>query len=182
MGKDFHSYVNAWRQAFPAGRELAWQENWLVNGYCCDCRYCCGPQDNDSPFPMALLPSQMRPDLAKDFYLLDEQTAYMDSRGCKALGSQGCSLAKEQRPVACGLFPLVLANGGLWLYKICPASILVPLAEWLTLAAKARNWLRTLSEAHLRHISITLDAATLTDRYVNLNMTLFTEPDTKENI
>ena len=180
MGKDFQSYVEGWRQAFPAPRELAWRGNWLVNGYCCDCRYCCGPQDNDTPFPMALLPSQIRPDLAEDFYLLDAQTAYMDGRGCKALGSRGCSLPKEHRPLACGLFPLVLANGGLWLYKICPASVLVPLADWLPLAGKARDWLATLPEEHLRHISISLDAATLTDRYINLHMTLFTEHDAKE--
>lgn len=181
MGKDFQSYVDAWCQTFPAPRELVWRGNWLVNGYCRDCRYCCGPQDNDTPFPMALLPSQTRPDLADDFYLLDEQTACLDSRGCKALGSQGCSLTKERRPLACGLFPLVLANGALWLYQICPASIFVPLAEWMPLAHQAATWLATLPESDLRQISIELDKTTLTDRYINLHITLFGGNAIQEN-
>ena len=181
MGKDFQSYVDAWRQTFREPRELAWRGNWLVNGYCRDCRYCCGPQDSATPFPMALLPSQIRPDLDRDFYLLDAQTACLDQRGCKALGEQGCSLIREQRPLACGLFPLVLANGALWLYQICPASLFVPLAGWMPLAHKAAAWLATLPESDLRHISIELDKTTLTDRYVNLHITLFGGNVTQEN-
>ena len=173
MGKDFQAYAAMWRTAFASPRELAWRDNWLVNGFCADCRYCCGPQDNDTPFPMALLPSQLRPDLAEDFFMLDATTAYMDGRGCKALGSCGCSLTREKRPVACGLFPLVLANGGLWLYSICPAVLAVPLADWMPLARKAADWLATLAKNDLRHISLDLPPATLADRYINLHLPLF---------
>ena len=73
--KGFWHYLETWRELFPRKRALRWRGTWLQNGYCRDCRYCCGPQDSSVPFPMALLPSQIRPDLEKDFYLLDADTA-----------------------------------------------------------------------------------------------------------
>lgn len=172
MKKDFHFYTDLWGKLFNEPRELTWKDNWLVNGYCIDCRYCCGPQDNAEPFPMALLPSQIHPGLSQQFYMLDATTAYLDARGCKALGRQGCSLQKQERPIACGLFPLVLANDNLWLYKFCPAVIFTPLVTWLPLARKAAEWLATMPASDIRRISIALDSTTLADRYINLHLPL----------
>ncbi|MDR2744506.1 MAG: hypothetical protein LBB66_04835 [Desulfovibrio sp.] len=168
--RDFQYYLNLWRRSFPRRRKLLWRDIWLLNGYCRDCRYCCGPQDNPEPFPMALLPRQVRPDLGEDFYLFADDMAYIADRGCKAHGGRGCRLARERRPVACCLFPLVLANGGLYLYKTCPAVIFTPLADLFDAGRSAATWLAGFSPAELSHISLSLPAQTLAKRYIYLDI------------
>ncbi|MDR1659339.1 MAG: hypothetical protein LBR94_03225 [Desulfovibrio sp.] len=170
MRRDFQYYLNLWRRRFPRRRKLLWRDAWLQNGYCRDCRYCCGPQDNSEPFPMALLPWQTRPDLGEDFYLLAGDMAYIADRGCKARGGRGCRLARERRPVACCLFPLVLANGGLYLYKTCPAVIFTPLADLSDAGHSAAAWLTGFSPTELRHISLSLPAQILAERYIYLGI------------
>ncbi|MDR3358684.1 MAG: hypothetical protein LBN96_07550 [Desulfovibrio sp.] len=170
MRRDFQYYLELWRRTFPRRRKLLWRDTWLRNGYCRDCRYCCGPQDDPTPFPMALLPGQLRPGLDEDFYLLAGDTAYIADRGCKARGDGGCRLTREKRPVACSLFPLVLANGGLYLYKICPAVIFTPLAELSALGRDAAAWLAGFRPAELRHVSLDLPARTLAERYIYLDI------------
>jgi Fe-S-cluster containining protein len=170
MRRDFQYYLSLWRRRFPRRRALLWRDSWLQNGYCRDCRYCCGPQDNSEPFPMALLPRQMRPGLGEDFYLLAEDVAYIADRGCKANDGHGCRLVREKRPVACCLFPLVLANGGLYLYKTCPAVIFTPLADLFDAGRSAATWLANFSPAELSHISLNLQAQTLRERYIYLDI------------
>lgn len=170
---DFWHYLTKWRNDFPSPRPLLWTDGLLKNGYCADCRYCCGPQGSDKPFPMHLLPRQIDPDTPDNFYLLDEHTALLDRRGCKSCTSQGCRLDFDKRPVACGLFPLVLANGRLYAYKICPATIFSSLDDLECLAQKAAAWLSTLPEDELRRISICLDQKSLDERYIDLEIQLF---------
>ncbi len=122
---------------------------------------------------MALLPSQLHPGLEDDFYLLDPETACLDRRGCKALSPNGCRLPRASRPLACGLFPLVLANGSLYLYAICPAALHVPLMEWTGLAERACEWLSCLPADDLRRISLHISADTLADRYISMHIRLF---------
>jgi Fe-S-cluster containining protein len=119
---------------------------------------------------MALLPRQMRPGLEQDFYLLTDNVACLDGRGCKACGSRGCRLKRENRPVACGLFPLVLANRGLYLYKTCPSAIFVPLAEWTAIGSAAAHWLAGFSRMELSHIALTLPAWKLAKNYIALEI------------
>lgn len=171
--KGFWHYLELWRTLFRRRRSLRWRGTWLQNGYCRDCRYCCGPQDSNEPFPMALLPAQIHPHLSDDFYLLDADTAYLDARGCKASTDHGCRLELAQRPVSCGLFPLVPANGGLYLYKTCPAVILTPLNDLAALGLEAARWLNGFTLAELRHISLDIPAQTLAERYISLNISLF---------
>ena len=153
LQKGFWHYLELWRALFPRRRPLRWRGDWLQNGYCRDCRYCCGPQDSNAPFPMALLPGQLRPNLSDDFY----------------------RLMRAQRPVACGLFPLVPANGGLYLYKTCPAVIFTPLDRLADLGLEAARWLSGFNLADLRHISLELPLRTLADDYISLDITLFDE-------
>lgn len=173
MHKGFWHYLEIWRQRFPRRRALRWRDGWLQNGYCCDCRYCCGPQDSNEPFPMALLPGQLRPNLTDDFYLLNKDTAYLDARGCKSCTERGCRLPREQRPVACGLFPLVLANGDLYAYKTCPAVIFTPLDRLADLGLVAAHWLAEFSLTDLRHISLEISAPALAERYLSLSIGVF---------
>lgn len=170
---DFWHYLKKWRSRFPTPRNLSWQNGLLKNGYCAECRYCCGPQGSDKPFPMHLLPRQIGPDTPDNFYLLDEQTASLDHRGCKSCTSHGCRLDFSKRPIACGLFPLVLANGRLYAYKICPATIFASLSELEALGQEAASWLRGLPDNDLRGISISLDPKKLSERYIDLDIRVF---------
>lgn len=169
---DFAAYLAEWRRAFPRRRGLSWRGSWLANGYCRDCRHCCGPQDEDEPFPMRLLPSQVRPDLDRDFYLLDAGTACLDRRGCLSCTSTGCRLPRERRPVACGLFPFVPTADGMYLYLVCPASLLTPLERLESLGRAAARWFLTLDPSDRRRIALDLPPETLADRYVNLHIPL----------
>ncbi|MCR4665876.1 MAG: hypothetical protein K5657_01105 [Desulfovibrio sp.] len=149
---------------------VAWRSTWLENGFCSDCRLCCGPQPGDDPYPMGLLPSQ-RERSPEALYMLDAERACLDERGCKALGEGGCRLERADRPVSCGLFPIVLANGGLYLYKICPAVLFLPLGTWVELAEEAAAFLAGLSICDLRCIAIHIPEETLFQRYIFLHRT-----------
>ncbi|MDR1776456.1 MAG: hypothetical protein LBR31_01330 [Desulfovibrio sp.] len=173
MQRNFHDYLAAWREIFPRPRKIRWAEGRLFNGYCKDCRYCCGPQDDPEPFPMALLPGQIRSDLAEDFYLLSGDTAYIGARGCKAVGPFGCRLEQAKRPVTCSLFPLVPANGGLYLYKICPAALFSPLVLWADMGRAVATWLAGFNAADLTRISLSLTEQRLAERYIYLDIRLF---------
>ncbi len=173
METRFWDYLEQWRQRFPRRRELSWHDGWLQNGYCEDCCYCCGPQDSDEPFPMALLPGQLRPGMAEDFYLLNADTAYMDARGCRACTAHGCRLPRPQRPVACGLFPLVLNAGGMYVYKTCPAALFTPLSELADLGRQAARWLQGFPLKDLEHIALRLPATALAERYISLSLPVY---------
>lgn len=169
----FWRHFEKWRPLFNNPRYIAWNENWLENHWCGDCGYCCGPQGDDEPFPMALLPEQTGLDNKNDFYMLNENTAYIGSEGCKSGSETGCRLSREKKPIACGLFPLVLANGRLYLYQGCPASLGIPLAFFEKVAIKAAAMLNEFSEKELRHISINLPCETLSSKYIDLHISLF---------
>ncbi|SDF67681.1 hypothetical protein [Desulfovibrio legallii] len=170
MDTRFWAYLEEWRRRFPRRRKLAWREGWLENGYCADCCYCCGPQDSNEPFPMGLLPGQLRPGMAEDFYLLNADTAYMDARGCRACTAHGCRLPRPQRPVACGLFPLVLNAGGMYVYRTCPAVLFTPLNELAELGRQAARWLQGFPRRDLEHIALNLPEAVLAERYISLSL------------
>lgn len=171
---NYFDYINQWRGVFDkTANRVAWKGEWLENSFCALCRRCCGPQDEEEPYPMALLPSQLHSGLEEDFYLLDPETACLDRRGCKSFSPNGCRLPRASRPLACGLFPIVLANGCLYLYAICPAALYVPLMEWTSLAERAGEWLSTLPTADFRRISLNVPAATLADRYIPMHIRLF---------
>lgn len=166
-------YAERWQRIFTAIRELRWEGNWLANDYCRDCRFCCGKQDSDYPFPMPLLEKQKRPGLDQDFHLLDELTPFLDSRGCKSLGATGCKRKYEEKPIACGLFPIVLANGHLYLYQECPAVLYTPLARFLELGREAAQMLLELDFAELRRLSLWLMPDVLAESYISLHIRLF---------
>lgn len=172
MQKSYWHYWRHWRQIFPRQRDVHLDQGVLINDYCRDCRYCCGPQDCATPFPMRLLPSQLHPHLDQDFFLLAPDTACLDERGCKSCGPEGCRLPRKQRPVACSLFPLVLLDTGLYLYKICPAVMFLPLARWRVLAHGAADWLTGLDPDDVRRIAISVPAATVRERYIDLDLPL----------
>ena len=173
MSKGFWEYLAHWQKMFPRRRTVSWRNGWLQNGYCRDCRYCCGPQDFDEPFPMGLLPDQLRPGLANDFFLLTKDTAFMDGRGCRSCTSQGCRLPRPDRPVACGLFPFVLTAGELYLYQIGPASMFTPLAHMAEMGREAAAWLAKFSQREQEHIALNLPADVLTDRYIKLHISVY---------
>ena len=172
MKKDFSYYLHLWKTSFPTARRLCWEEDHIANDYCADCRFCCGPQDSPVPFPMPLLPSQLRPGLDKDFYLLDPQTPYLDARGCKSCGPQGCQLERARRPIACGLFPLVLTTCGLYAYACCPAVINARLRDLVDLGRQAADWLSGLPQEDVARLKMSLDDATLARHYLPLGIAL----------
>jgi hypothetical protein len=159
-----------WRTVFHGPRELAWQGRWLDNGYCRDCRYCCGPQETDEPYPMALLPSQQGPEAELRFHLLSPDTAYLDGRGCKSATPTGCGLPRDARPVACNLFPLALVNGEMHLYRNCPVTWLVALARTRDIARNAARWLSGMPPSDLHCVDRTLPPQAAALQYIPLGI------------
>lgn len=170
---DFWNYLERWKEIFRDGRPLEWEGSWLDNAWCGECRFCCGPQGTDKPFPMPLLAEQMQPGYREHFYLLNDDTAYLAEKGCLAYSDAGCRLSRKERPVSCGLFPIVLANGRLYLYLSCPATLFVPLVRFYEIGRKAANMLLQFSFAELEHLSIDLPFETLSAKYVDLHLDIF---------
>lgn len=173
MEKDkFWDYYRKWQSLIKGESALKWEQNWIENSLCKDCRYCCGPQGSDAPFPMGLLIRQIGPDNSDNFYMLDSKTACIGALGCKSDTPAGCRLKLEQKPVACGLFPIVLVNGGLYLYQMCPAVLSKPLCIFLDLAQKAAEMLAQFDTEDLENISISLSCDELQKKYINLHITV----------
>lgn len=162
-----------WKKQTWSQPTVSWQDGFIANGFCPECRLCCGPQIGDKPFPMALLPEQLHARISEDFYMYDASHASLDERGCKALSAKGCNLPRSRRPPACGIFPIVLTYGSLFLYTLCPASLLMPLSTWLDLSYKVRDWLRTFPLEIQEHINIKVEGNFLLQRYVNLHVQVF---------
>lgn len=173
-------YLKKWEKVF-AGKSpsLEWKDGWLENGYCRDCRYCCGPQDSTEPYPMGLLPEQLGPGLEDRFHLLNFNTAYLAEAGCKSDGPHGCRLPLAQKPVACGLFPLVPANGKIYLYQNCPAVLFNPMARFYHFALLAVKSLERYSLEDLRHICLYFPPETLANRFIDLHVRIFDEAGKK---
>lgn len=173
ISKGFWDYVDRWREQDSAKKAVTWDKNWIANDYCKDCRYCCGPQDSAYPFPMSLLPEQIDANTAENFYLLDRRTACLGAAGCKSDTPQGCRLPLAKKPIACGLFPIVLVNGRLYLYKNCPAVVFSPLVRFMDLGLKAANMLIGYSLDDLFHLSLWLNCDTLARSYIDLRIKIF---------
>lgn len=124
---------------------------------------------------MALLPRQINAANARDFYMLDADTAYIGAKGCKSDTAAGCRLDACQKPVACGLFPIVLINGGLYLYQKCPAVLALPLRHFFCLAKDAQAMLKNIAPEDLRHISISLPCEALASKYIDLHIQIFAD-------
>lgn len=172
LDRELWDNLTKWEKTFREPRALSWQPGLLANDYCRDCLLCCGPQGECEPFPMPLLPSQMRPGLENDFYLLDPLTPYIGAPGCKSETATGCRLPLAERPIACGLFPIVLANGGLYLYKMCPAVIFTPLSDLLQLASAAGQWLSQFDRQDRDRLSQKISPAILSEKYIDLGIKL----------
>lgn len=175
MPTEFAALARRWRALFAGTvRPFRWTEGSLDNGYCAECRHCCGPQpDGDAPYPMPLLPSQLRPDLADDFHLLSPSVACLDQRGCKALGDAGCRLDRRRRPPSCNLFPLILHKGELYFYQICPAVLFSTLDALLDIGeTAARDLQRLYTPDELQAISAPLAPETLVHKCISLDLRL----------
>ncbi len=167
---ELQAYRTRWARLFPEQRHVDFDDCVVTNDYCLDCRFCCGPQKESEPFPMALLDRQISDRTADDFYLLDDHTACLDQRGCKALGPAGCRLDRSLRPVACALFPFVLVNRRLYLYRVCPASMFVDAAALADMGRRIHAWLATLDPADIERISISRRPEDLAAKYLDLNL------------
>ena len=163
-------YLRLWRSLFPEPRRVAFAAGSLVNEYCPACGFCCGPQEEATPFPMPLLDAQISARTPEDFHLLDPRTACLDGRGCKSLGETGCRLPRSLRPVACNIFPVVLVDCGLYLYRVCPAVMLTPEAAMRAIARQVQDYLNGFAASDLARLAITLPAEDLAAKYLNLGM------------
>lgn len=159
-----------WAAVFPRPRELRFDRGIVRNAYCPDCRFCCGPQEEEEPFPMALLDSQVSERTPDDFFLLDAHTACLDRRGCKALGEHGCRLDNALRPVACNLFPYVLVDGRLYLYRVCPASMFLPNDLLASVGREVHAYLEGLPQKDRKRISIGRRREDLDEKYTDLGL------------
>ncbi len=166
------TWYRRWAPLFPEPRPFFFREGVVRNAYCPDCRFCCGPQPEDEPFPMALLDRQISDRTPGDFHLLDPRTACLDRRGCKSLGPEGCRLDYALRPPACALFPYVLVNMNLYLYLVCPACLKTPLEELLGTGEDVFHWLSELPPADQRRISIRRRPEDLAEKYLDLGLLL----------
>ena len=173
--ENFWNNLKKWKHLFKGQRPLHWNKSYLENDWCGDCRLCCGPQGTDEPFPMALLPAQMPPGYREHFYLLNDNTAYLAEKGCRSDSACGCVLERSERPVACGLFPFVLANGRLYLYINCPASLFTPLAWFYETGREIAKMLLNFSLEDLRHLSLSLSPEILSLKYVDLHIDIFND-------
>lgn len=183
MRKDgFWDYAGRWHGLFSEEKKLQWEGNWLENEFCSSCRFCCGHQDSDVPFPMPLQPAQSGRKAADKFHLLDFHTAYLARAGCKSDSINGCRLKAFEKPIACGLFPVVFANGHLYLYQNCPAVICTPLIRFMEFAKKAAEMLYQLSESELWHLSICLPLDTIARAYIDLRICLIDQQGKKSLI
>lgn len=171
----FWDYAERWRKVFRENRPVEWEKYWIENSFCQDCKFCCGPQDSDVPFPMPLLVKQHREKLEEDFHLLDSLTPYLAAAGCKSCGDKGCRLKLDEKPLACGFFPIVLANGRLYLYKNCPAIIFSPLMRFMELGRKVADYLLNFDISELKRLSLWLNCDTLSRSYIDLRIGLFHE-------
>ena len=169
---EYQHYRKVWAERFPQEREVFFDGRVVRNAYCPDCRYCCGPQLDCDPFPMALLDRQLSERTAEDFYLMDEHTASLDERGCKSITPHGCRLDNDRRPVACNLFPYVLADMRLYLYECCPAAMFKPKEELMKVAGQVAAYLASLPYADVERISIHLPEKDLVRDYLDLGMDL----------
>ncbi|MDO5538059.1 MAG: hypothetical protein Q4F72_11095 [Desulfovibrionaceae bacterium] len=168
---EYERYHQMWSERFPEPRPVGFEGTVFRNAYCPDCRFCCAPQaEGDKPFPMALLDRQISGRTPEDFYMLDSHTACLDQRGCRALTDRGCRLENELRPVACNLFPYVLVGMRLYLYLICPASMLLAEERLRAVGSEVHAWLKTLPREDLERISISIAAEDLAARYADLGM------------
>ncbi|MBQ7607150.1 MAG: hypothetical protein IJU76_04185 [Desulfovibrionaceae bacterium] len=157
MQASYTAYYNAWRTIAWSNPHLSYTgDGHIDNGFCQDCKRCCAPQIGDPPYPMPLLASQCAAGAADALYMMDKETAVLDERGCKALGENGCTLERALRPKSCGLFPIVLMEGWLFLYTLCPASLLVPFMTWFGLAQSVAQWLAALSADDLARLSLAI--------------------------
>lgn len=172
--RGFWAYVDKWRHACRSERIVQWDGTWLRNDYCADCRYCCGKQDSPVPFPMPLLPRQTGAQNDAQFHMQDCHTAYLAQSGCLSDGPRGCKLTASQKPVACGLFPITLVNGGLYLYQNCPAAVFSPLANFLDIARQAAAALEELPYEELLRLSLWFLPEQLAKSYIDLRIKLFT--------
>lgn len=170
MNERTESYLRLWRRLFPEPRRVAFAAGSLVNEYCPACGFCCGPQEEELPFPLPLLDAQISDRTPEDFYLLDPRTACLDRRGCKALGAEGCRLPRSLRPVACNIFPVVLVGEELYLYRICPAVMLTPEATMPAIARQVRDYLNGFSHSELEHLAIRRPAEDLAAKYRALGL------------
>ena len=159
-----------WAKIFPHHMDMRLCGQVVQNPYCPKCRFCCGPQEETTPFPMALLDSQVSQRTAGDFYLLDSHTAALDKRGCRALGPKGCKLDNTLRPIACNIFPYVLVNGRLYLYRVCPASMFMKKDALLSLGKEVHVCLAALPEVDRARISITREESDLAEKYLDLGL------------
>ena len=108
--KDEAYYRKLWTGMFPVGLKVALEDGVLVNEYCPQCRFCCGPQAEEKPFPMALLDRQISARTPDDFYLLDSRTAPAAAR-----------FARYRVPMAqAGLLPSLEAPA--WTYLSAPLN------------------------------------------------------------
>ncbi len=167
----YQHYHDLWSRLFSSPLPVFFDGEVVRNAYCPNCRHCCAPQaEGDAPFPMALLDRQVSARTRDDFYLLDSHTACLDQRGCRALTPTGCRLDNSLRPVACNLFPCVLVEHRLWLYLICPASMLTERGRLATMGRQVHAWLDRLPAADVERISISVDSAVLAERYLDLGL------------
>ncbi|MDR1857031.1 MAG: hypothetical protein LBR22_07735 [Desulfovibrio sp.] len=149
----------SWRPHISNPRTLEWRDGWLENGYCRSCRQCCGPQESDVPYPMPLLPSQQGPEAARRFHLLAPDMAYLAGPGCKSATPSGCALPREDRPVACNLFPLALVNGTIQVFMYCPVAWHIPMDRLREIGKGVASWLTDFPPSDLRHLDRRMDPA-----------------------
>lgn len=171
MKSGFWEKLKGWEELSPGIVE--WKDGWLQNGFCGNCRLCCAPQGDDEPFPMPLLPSQVTDEISTNFYLLENGVPYIGKDGCKSLGCEGCRLSRREKPIACGLFPLVLVEGKLYLYQNCPAVLKTPLESFMRFARKAGEMLLKYTFEDLRTISIKMPCETLSSKYIDMHVRIF---------
>lgn len=82
------------------------------------------------------------------------------------------SPATAATPCGLHLFPLVLLERGLYLYKICPAVLFLPLDRWFVMAREAMAWLARLAPQDLERLAIHIPDTSVQERFIDLELPL----------
>ena len=107
---------------------------------CDKCGYCCSEDDpHDSYIALTDMEAKNENIKGKKGKFMKYQITEKDSADCPNLGSQGCTLLKEERPYLCKSFPFLILGDEIIVDTCCPAVknyTLVELAKFAESVAK----------------------------------------------
>jgi len=117
---------------------------------CDKCGYCCSKGGLYGNY-IALTDEEVKSEKikGKEGKFINFKNSEKDSLDCPNLGSQGCSLLKEERPFLCNSFPFLLLGDEIIIDTYCPAVKNYTLAELAEFAKSVAKQYAKRGEAYM---------------------------------